>query len=102
MSLPGSRAQSSLSWSPSTFVTGSADNPDYSPAAVASGLVASGVVWVGTGATPTPGFSGVSTGNAMFPYAGPDGVIAPGTGSMGWWACSALLACKKILTRYTP
>ena len=58
------------------------------PAAVASGLVASGVVWVGTGATPTPGFSGVSTGNAMFPYAGPDGVIAPGTGSMGWWACS--------------
>ena len=87
VSLPGSRAQSSLTWSPTTFVTGSEDNPNYSPAAVASGLVASEVVWVG-GATSTLELSGVSTGNAMFPYAGPDGVITAGTGSMGWWACS--------------
>lgn len=87
VSLPGSRAQSSLTWSPTTFVTGSEDNPDYSPAAVALGLQASGVVWVG-GAISTLELSGVSTGNAMFPYAGPDGVITAGTGSMGWWACS--------------
>lgn len=87
VSLPGSRAQSSLTWSPTTFVTGSEDNPNYSPAAVASGLLASGVVWVG-GATSTLELSGVSTGNAMFPYAGPDGVITAGTVSMGWWACS--------------
>ena len=87
VSLPGSRAQSSLTWSPTTFVTGSEDNPDYSPAAVALGLQASGVIFVG-GATSTLELSGVSTGNAMFPYAGPDGVITAGTGSMGWWACS--------------
>ena len=88
MSLPGSRAQSSLSWSPSTFVTGSADNPDYSPAAIEAGLVSSGLVWMGSETTPKLALSGVSTGNSAFPYAGPDGVITPGTGSMGWWAFS--------------
>ncbi|MGB0331936.1 MAG: hypothetical protein ACPGPE_08970 [Planctomycetota bacterium] len=88
VSQPGSQPLPSLPWSPSTFVTGSADNPDYSPAAVVSGLEASGVVWLGAAAIPTLELSGISTGNDMFPYAGPDGVITPGTGSMGWWACS--------------